>query len=122
MFGSKIDESTPAKHVYYTVRNVLSPELLILDSGMKIKLLGVKSNPAAAQKAMDYLIEKTKSQKVYIKFDKTIYDENNNLLCYLYLKNKTFINAHLIMLGLAQPDETIEHKYLNKFTSARRQS
>ena len=31
-----------------------------------------------------------------MRFDETKYDKQNNLLCYLYLENKTFINAHLI--------------------------
>ncbi|QSZ27437.1 hypothetical protein ACETAC_00420 [Aceticella autotrophica] len=44
-----------------------------------------------------------------IKFDTVKYDKDNNLLCYLYLKNKTFINGHLIKSNLVDVDisETI---------------
>ena len=52
-----------------------------------------------------------------MKFDNRKYDTTNNLLCYLYLKNKTFINAHLLKEGLAEVDTTVDFKYKNKFLS-----
>ena len=58
--------------------------------------------------------EKTKGQKVYIKYDKEKYD-GNDLLCYLYLKNKTFINAHLIKHGFASADKDTDYSYKDKF-------
>jgi endonuclease YncB( thermonuclease family) len=50
-----------------------------------------------------------------MKFDNQKYDDHNNLMCYLYLKNKTFLNAHLIKEGLAEPDKEADFKYKNKF-------
>jgi len=50
-----------------------------------------------------------------MKFDNRKYDTTNNLLCYLYLKNKTFLNAHLIKEGLANADISANYKYKNKF-------
>jgi len=43
------------------------------------------------------------------------YDHRNQLLCYLYLENKTFINAHLIKSGFVKVDSEIDFKYKNKF-------
>ena len=37
------------------------------------------------------------------------------MMAYLYLENKTFVNAHLIKSGLAQVDESIDFKYKTKF-------
>jgi site-specific DNA-methyltransferase (adenine-specific) len=34
---------------------------------------------------------------------------------YLYLKNKTFINAHLVKNGLVEVDTEKEYLYKNKF-------
>ena len=48
-------------------------------------------------------------------FDEIKHDENNRLLAYLYLKNKTFINAHLLKLGLAKIDLSYPLKYKSKF-------
>ncbi len=39
-FGSRIGAKEPQKQRYYTVREVLSPSELLLDSGLKIRLLG----------------------------------------------------------------------------------
>jgi len=46
------------------------------------------------------LKEKLKGERVFLNFDNVKYGEKNNLFCYLYLWNKTFINAHLIKIGL----------------------
>ena len=35
--------------------------------------------------------------------------------CYLYLDNKTFINAHMLKNGLADVDYSFDFKYKNKF-------
>jgi len=37
------------------------------------------------------------------------------LLCYLYLQNKTFINAHLIKNKLVDIDDSFDYKYKTKF-------
>jgi site-specific DNA-methyltransferase (adenine-specific) len=92
---------------------------LILNNGLKIRLLGVKENPEKNGEAIQFLREKTRGQKIFIKFDTTKYDEKNNLLCYLYLQNKTFLNAHLIKNGLADVNNSFNYKYKTKFLSER---
>jgi site-specific DNA-methyltransferase (adenine-specific) len=61
------------------------------------------------------LRKKLKGQKVYLKYDNIKYDTNNNLLVYLYLKNKTFINAHLLKTGLVEVDDSFDYMYKEKF-------
>lgn len=118
-FGSKIDNSHSERETYYTVKEITSPEILILNNGLKIRLLGVKENPEKNGEAIQFLRDKTSGQKVLIKFDTTMYDEKNNLLCYIYLWNKTFLNAHLIKNGLADVDVTKDYKYKSKFLTYR---
>jgi len=118
-FGSKIDNSHSERETYYTVKEIISPEILILNNGLKIRLLGVKENPEKNGEAIQFLGEKTCGQKVFIKFDTTKHDEKNNLLCYLYLWNKTFLNAHLIKNGLADVDVAKDYKYKSKFLTYR---
>ncbi|MCI0471173.1 MAG: thermonuclease family protein, partial [Candidatus Aminicenantes bacterium] len=62
-----------------------------------------------------FLNEKTRGQKVFLKYDRQKYDGQERLLCYVYLKNKTFLNAHLIKEGLAAVDGSIDFKYRDKF-------
>lgn len=114
-FGSKIDNSHFERETYYTVKEIVSPEVLILNNGLKIRLLGVRKRLQENGEAIQFLREKTRGQKVFMKFDNVKYDENNNLFCYLYLRNKTFINAHLIKNGLADVDTTVDYKYKSKF-------
>lgn len=115
-FGSRIDNTHPSeRETYYSLKEVISQNILILNNGMKVRLIGVKEKPDKKEEAIQFLKEKTRGQKVFLKFDKTKYDENNNLLCYLYLGNKTFLNAHLIKNGFADVDSGFDYKYKSKF-------
>jgi len=116
-FGSKIDKNSGQREDYYTVKEIISPELVKLNNGLVVRLIGVKENKASNGSAKQFLYNKTKGQKVFMKFDNQKYDKQNNLMCYLYLKNKTFLNAHLIKEGFAEPDTSFDFKYKNKFIS-----
>lgn len=115
-FGSRIDkESSANREELFTVKEVISPEKVRLNNGLVIKLIGIKEDPIINGRATEFLQEKTKGQKVFLKYDNIKYDNENNLLCYLYLENKTFINAHLIKSRLVQVDDKYEFKYREKF-------
>jgi len=116
-FGSRIDQNSAERQEYYIVKEVISPVRLKLSNDLVIRLVGIKEKKIVTGEAMEFLREKVKGQKVFLKFDNKKYDEKNTLLCYLYLKNKTFINAHLLKKGLAEVDTTIDFKYKNKFLS-----
>jgi len=117
-FGSRIEQnSNTERQEYYTVKEVISPVLLKLNNDLVIRLIGIKEKKIVNGEALEFLREKLRGQKVYIKFDNKKYDEENRLLCYLYLKNKTFINAHLLKEGLAEVDTTMDFKYKNNFLS-----
>jgi len=114
-FGSRIDEKSGEREKYYTVKDVISPELIRLNNGLLIRLIGVRENKEANGVAINFIIEKTKGQKVFLKYDKQKHDSENRLLCYLYLKNRTFLNAHLIKEGFADVDSSTDFKYKDKF-------
>ena len=114
-FGSKIDKNSGSREEYFSIKKIISPEILILNNGLKIRLIGVKENKIKNGNAIEFLQKKFASQKVFLKYDQVKYDNENNLLCYVYLKNKTFINAHLIKSGFAVVNKEIDFKYKNKF-------
>jgi site-specific DNA-methyltransferase (adenine-specific) len=118
-FGSKIDNSSPESEEYYSVKEIISPEILILNDGLKIRLLGVKERSDKTDDAIRFLMEKTSGTKVFLKFDALKYDDKNNLLCYLYLKNKTFLNGHLIKNDLVDVDTMMDYTYKSKFLGYR---
>jgi DNA modification methylase len=114
-FGSKIDNSEHQRETYYAVKEIISPALVVLDNDLKVRLIGIKEKREMNGQALQFLQKQLKGQKVFLKFDNTKYDSEENLLCYLYLKNKTFMNAHLIKNNLAEVDSSIAFKYKDKF-------
>ena len=115
-FGSKLDkDSSTTREEFYTVKEIISPEKLRLSNDLLIKLIGIKEDPNINGKATDFLYGKLKGKKVFLRYDNIKHDNENNLLCYLYLENKTFVNAHLIKSGLVQVDSQIDFKYKEKF-------
>ena len=120
-FGSKIDKTDvdnknqKSKIEYFRVKKVISPELVELNNGVVIRLIGIKEIPEKREEAIEFLKNKTKNQNVFLKFDSNKYDDKNNLMAYLYLKNKTFINAHLIKNNLVNVDKNSNYVYKNRF-------
>ncbi|MBA4312498.1 MAG: DNA methylase N-4 [Chlorobiaceae bacterium] len=122
-FGSKIDKNGASKREeFFTVKDVISPEKVKLSNGLVVKLIGVKEKPSINGKAIQFMIDKTKGKKIFLKYDNQKYDNQNNLLCYLYLENKTFINAHLIKNGLVQVDGESDYKYKQKFITLNKEA
>ena len=116
-FGSRIDKNRKEREEYFSVKEIITPNMLKLNTGLTIKLIGVEVDDNLAKQAIAYIQEKIKGHKVYMRFDETKYDKQNNLLCYLYLENKTFINAHLIKKRLVTVDTDANYKYKSKFIS-----
>ncbi|OFY62226.1 MAG: DNA methylase N-4 [Bacteroidetes bacterium RIFCSPLOWO2_02_FULL_36_8] len=115
-FGSKIDKnSSVEREEFFTVKEIVSPEKIRLSNNLTVKLIGIREDKKINGKAIAFLTNKTKGNRVFLKYDNVKYDSENNLLCYLYLENQTFINAHLIKNGLVQVDSKTDFKYKQKF-------
>lgn len=114
-FGSKLDKNSKKREEFYRVKEVISPELIKLKNNLIVRLIGVKENHRVNGQATEFLKKKTNNQQVFLKFDEQKYDNANNLLAYVYLKNKTFLNAHLIKNGLAISDKKTDYKNKSKF-------
>ncbi len=115
-FGSKIENGDNSERIeLFTVKEVLSPELLKLSNGITVRLIGVIEDPKHREQAVEFLNLKTRGQKISLKFDKDKHDENGTLLSYVYLKNKTFINAHLIKSGWVLVDTSRHFIRKDKF-------
>ncbi len=119
-FGSQIgQEASPEREEYFSVKNIISPEKVELTNGTTIRLLGIQEKKATSAEAVAFLQTKTKGQKVYLRFDKKIPASDGESRCYLYLKNRTFLNAHLIKNGLVDVDEHSDFKHKKKFLNLR---
>jgi site-specific DNA-methyltransferase (adenine-specific) len=119
LFGSKIDTDSKDEVAYYNVKKVISPNVLELNDGVLIKLIGIRVLEEKKAAAIEFLKRKTKGQRVCLRFDRQKYDAHDNLLCYLYLKNKSFLNAHLIKAKLVGVETRSEYKYKKRFMQYR---
>lgn len=115
-FGSKIDKNkNENKRELFSVKDVVSPNQIILNNGLEIKLLGIKEKENFKPQAINYLKEKFNKRKIFLKYDSQKYDKNNNLMCYVYLDNKTFVNNHLIRTGYVDVETNFDYSCKNKF-------
>ena len=114
-FGSKINKNSKEREEYFSVKTILSPNTVILNNGLTIRLLWINDLPCVFVFATMLLIVKRKGRKVFLRYDAVKYDDNVVLWCYLFLDNKTFINAHMLKNGLAEVDYSFDFKYKNKF-------
>lgn len=117
-YGSKIDNnSTGKREEFFSVKEIISPELIRLNNDLTVRLIGIQENPKVNGLANEYLVNKLRGRKVFLKYDEVKHDKENNLMVYLYLENKTFINAHLLKENLAFVDNSIDFKYKIKFNT-----
>lgn len=117
-FGSSINHADrKRKSRTLKVEEVLSASRVRLNDGTTIRLLGVVENPARREDAIGFLTAKAEGREVFLRGDTEERDEQGDRLSYLYLKNKTFVNAHMIKSGLVYVDTSREYKYQRKFRS-----
>jgi site-specific DNA-methyltransferase (adenine-specific) len=117
-FGTVIDtKGRQERENTYRVSYISEPNELILDSGQKVKLLGVVPLEEKNYKirAISFLKNLTSGNRVFLKYDNLKFDDTKNLLAYVYLKNKTFLNAKLIISGLAKCDRRLNFQFRNRF-------
>ena len=106
---------TREKEELHKVTKVVDAETLEVDDGTKIEFLGVVVADEAG--ALDYLHGYVLGKEVFLRFDDVVELAGGNARAYVYLKNRIFINAHLIKSGLGNPDPSTEHRLAEKFKS-----
>lgn len=114
-FGSKIDQSGAKRDELLHVKNVISPEKIELSNGLIVRMLGIRVNPLYQPQAVRFLQEKFQKHRVFLKYDTVKYDADSNLLCYVYLDNKTFVNNHLVRTGYVDVDTSFDYSCQKKF-------
>ena len=68
-FGSKIDSQESKREELFTVKSVLGADTIELNTGLTVKLLGIKPIPQFENEAVKFLQEKFKKRKVFLKYD-----------------------------------------------------
>jgi len=108
--------------VLHKVVQILAADTLKIDTGQKIKFLGVRIEEK--EKTLAYLTDKILGKSIIVKIpdgagaaDPAADDAApaDPLPAYVYLKNRLFVNKYLLAAGLAAPDMGVEHKHKKKF-------
>jgi DNA modification methylase len=95
----------------HKVTQIIDERTIALDNGARVAFLGVRIDREA--ETLDYLRTRILGKNVFIKDAQAGAAEGR--AGYIYLKNRIFINAHLIKSGLGSPDLTVAHKLQKKF-------
>ena len=94
------------------VVQVIDEATLKLQDGQRVRFLGVKIDRREEAKA--YLARYLLGKSVFIRNGSLTGD--GAVLGYVYLKNRIFVNGHLIKSGLGSPDSAVEHRLRQRFT------
>ncbi len=115
-FGSRIANG-PAKadDETYRVAAVVSHTTFQLDTGAFVRLLGIAEKAPNPAEAVAFLRSLVEGKRVILRFDAVKHDDQGTLLAYVYLKNRTFVNAHLIRTGYVSVDTDRVYAFQTKF-------
>lgn len=87
----------------YRVVDVVNEDTIQLNTGLKVKFLGVKVNKK--EEALQYLKKYILGKEIFLKLEGNKVINENTILAKVFLKNKIFINGYLIKSGIASPEE-----------------
>ncbi len=104
----------------YRVAGIVDEHTLLLHTGLKVRFLGVQvvQRQAALEYFKDYLLRK----EVFLRLDNDADAKGDLVEAYVYLKNRIFINAHLIKSGIARADRLKAHTHQMKFVALEQQN
>lgn len=108
------------KNRTYRVVEVLDGYTLLLNTGLRVKFLGVRI--LREEETINYLRQYVRTKEVNLDFDRNSVLDNNTVEAYVYLKNRIFINAYLIKAGLAEADRSKDYKNKAKFIELERKA
>ena len=119
-YGSKISgtEETSLDELH-SVTQISAPDSIVLDTGQKVHLIGIKALKRTKRRAEAHLEQLVKGRKVYLRFDDHARKANGAVWAYLYLQNRTPINRHLIRSGLVGVDTSRDYRFKKDFLQER---
>jgi len=118
-FGSKVTvddgKNGVKREEYFIVKEIIDTNLIKLNNDLIVRLIGVKQKNQNFNIAKRFLSNKILRRQIFLKYDEIKYDNKDRLMAYIYMKNKTFVNAHLLKEGFAEVDYEFPFKYRSKF-------
>lgn len=95
---------SPEKFIFkgprlYRVSEIINENTIKLNTGLKIKFLGVKVNKK--EEALNYLRKYILGKEIFLKLENNKVLDENTVMAQVYLKNKIFVNGYLVKSGIA---------------------
>jgi site-specific DNA-methyltransferase (adenine-specific) len=124
-YGSRVDGREAPRTDLARVAEVPAPDTVVLQNGQRLRLLGVKPLKGRERRAARRLWELVRGQQVYFRPDPECEPgaaPGEAPLVYLYLRNRTPVNRHLVRSGLVSVDESRTYRFRQAFVAERRQA
>ncbi len=110
-YSSRIEKKNDAeREEFFTVKEMLCPEKVRLSKDVDGKTNRHQERTLHALQSGRLSNRKTKEKRIFLKYEKLKQDEENVLLCHVYLEKKPFVNAHLIKSGVVEIDCSYDYK------------
>ena len=103
-FGSSVTGREQPRDEYVRAAQVLSPSLLKLADGRTLRLAGIKDTSRTRRQARAFLEDLLAGKRLYFREEPALPPRNGELPAYLYLANRTSVNARLVKSGLVAVD------------------
>ena len=100
------------------VARVTEDNLLILDNGKKISLIGIDANMQGHR----FISSMVEGREVRLDYDPMQPDKNGRCYAYVYLSDDTFVNAEVIRNGYARVDMRFPFAYSSEFINCQREA
>ena len=117
-FGSRIGGNESRPEELFSVEKVVAPNELLLSSGTRVRLLGIKPIKRHTRKAVEHLRSIVGGKRIYLRTEEA-QEEDGAALAYVYLRNRTPVNRHLIRSGLVGVDTSRDYRFKKAFLEER---
>lgn len=129
LMGCQAQQEGDRDRVY--VKRVVDGDTLLLQSGERVRLIGVDTPESVhekkpveyfAKEASRFTKKMVQKKYVWLEYGPERRDAYKRLLAYVYMEDGTFLNAELIKQGYAFAYVKFPHKHLDEFREYERQA
>ena len=100
------------------VVKVLEGDILVLNNGKKVRLIGVD----AGKQAKSFVEKMVEGKEVELKYDRQRIDSKGRIRAYVYLLDGRFLNAEVIKQGYAYVNRRFSFEYIEQFKQYEREA
>ena len=97
----------------HRVTEVREGNLIVLDNGKKVVLIGIEPS----RRANRFIADMVEGKEVTLDYDRVQPDRSGREYAYVYLSDGTFVNAEVVRKGYARVDTSLPFLHSSEFIS-----